>query len=109
MSVETASRFIDKIYQDDGLRNKLNSEIGDITHVNLMDDSAAGNSFIKVASSYGYKFSLSDLQAAYQTALKNATYQELGQGELDRVAGGRASTQSASSDLCSNTLCSETC
>jgi hypothetical protein len=109
MSINAASQFIQKIYTDEGLRNKLNAEVGDITHVNLMDNSGAGNALIKVASSYGYKFDLSDLQSAYASTLEKAGFGELSQTELERVAGGRAAAQTAAGALCENTLCKETC
>jgi hypothetical protein len=109
MSVNTAAQFIQKIYTDEGLRSKLNAQLGDITHVNLMDNSGAGQAFVKIAASEGYKFDLSDLQAAYETTLEKAGYGELGQGELEHVAGGLAKAAPSKGTICSNTLCSETC
>jgi hypothetical protein len=106
MTTQAASQFIQKIFEDEGVRNQITGQVGDITHIDLSGDANAGNTFVRIGSENGYNFNVAELQQAYQSFLEQqAGFGELGSRELESVAGGRAKAE----PLCTNTICEETC
>ena len=107
MSVNAASEFVGKIFEDAALRDKLFSQVGDIQHVDLSQDTTAGETIVAVGQEWGFNFDISDLQSAYRGYIEqniNSSRGVLSESELELVSGG---VESAS--LCDNTLCSSTC
>jgi hypothetical protein len=108
MSVNNATQFMGKIFEDAALRDKLTAKVGDLTHVNLSENTAAGESIIAIGQEWGYKFDLADLQSAYRGYIEADANSKLGilsETELEMVAGG----VEAEAGLCDNTICKETC
>ncbi len=107
MSTVGATGFIQKIFEDATLRDKLNAQVGDIAHVDLSTNAPAGENIVKIGQEWGYKFDVVDLQASYRDFVEQqltSTRGVLSESELDMVAGGVVAA-----DLCTNTLCQSTC
>ena len=108
MSVNSANQFIGKIFEDPSLRESLFSKIGDIQHIDLSQDTTAGETIVTIGQEWGFKFDVADLQSAYRGYIEqnmNGGRGVLSESELELVSGG----VEASADLCSNTLCETTC
>jgi hypothetical protein len=108
MSVNNATQFMSKVFEDATLRDRLTAKVGDIAHVNLSENVSAGESIIAIGQEWGYKFDLADLQSAYRGYIEQEANSKLGvlsETELELVAGGVA----ANDELCSNTICESTC
>lgn len=108
MSVNNATQFMGKIFEDAALRDKLAAKVGDLAHVNLSENITAGENIIAIGQEWGYSFDLADLQSAYRGYIEqhmDSTKGVLNETELELVAGGVA----ASGELCSNTICDSTC
>src|SRR5205814_5198558 len=107
MSVNAANDFVGKIFEDPALRNKLFSKIGDIQHVDLSQDTTAGETIVAVGQEWGFQFDVADLQSAYRGYIEqnmNSSRGVLSESDLELVSGG---VEEAS--LCDNTLCNTTC
>ncbi len=107
MSSNAANGFIQKIFEDATLREKLNAKVGDMAHVDLSTNVPAGESIVKIGQEWGYSFDVVDLQEAYRTFVEqnlNSSRGVLSESELEMVAGGVALEIS-----CGNTLCESTC
>ncbi len=107
MSTNAANGFIQKIFEDATLREKLNAQVGDIAHVDLSTNIPAGENIVKIGQEWGYSFDVMDLQGAYRDFVEqnlNSSRGVLSESELEMVAGGVVAA-----DLCSNTLCNTTC
>jgi hypothetical protein len=108
MSLNAANQFIGKVFEDASLRDKLFTQVGDIAHVNLSQDVTAGESIVAIGQNWGYSFDLADLQSAYRGYIEaeaTSTRGVLSERELELVAGGL----STGDELCSNTICEQTC
>ncbi len=107
MSATPATQFIQKIFEDATLREKLNAQVGDIAHVDLSTNVPAGENIVKIGQEWGYKFDVADLQGAYRDFVEqnlNSSRGVLSESELELVAGGLVEAS-----LCTNTLCASTC
>lgn len=107
MSVNNATQFMGKVFEDATLRDRLFAKVGDIQHVDLSENVSAGENIIAIGQEWGYKFDMADLQSAYRGYIEQESNNKLGvlnESELELVAGGVAS-----SELCTNTICESTC
>src|SRR3954451_18639342 len=103
MSVNSANQFIGKIFEDPTLRDKLSNQVGDIQHVDLSQDTTAGETIVAVGQEWGFQFDVADLQSAYRGYIEqqmNSSRGVLSESELELVSGG---VEEAA--LCDNTLC----
>jgi hypothetical protein len=108
MSVNNAAQFMGKIFEDATLRDRLTAKVGDIAHVNLSENVAAGENIVAIGQEWGYKFDIADLQSAYRGFIEQqatAGRGVLSESELELVAGGVASEVG----ICENTICQDTC
>jgi predicted ribosomally synthesized peptide with nif11-like leader len=108
MSVNNATQFMGKVFEDATLRDRLSAKVGDLAHVNLSENVSAGESIVAIGQEWGYKFDIADLQSAYRGYIEQQNTGTLGvlsDSELELVAGGMAEGD----QLCDNTICEKTC
>ena len=86
----TATEFVTKLYEDEGLRKSLSEKVG-VSSIDQIStgDEVMGERVVEAAKEWGYSFSLTDMQSAYKSLLEqHMSAGELSESELETVAGG---------------------